>query len=460
MTIKKISLKSLSINERLGLKDYSLLHLKDFVYLKNILVDNDIVNGIKSGRTPSKFNEQYWYGEYEFLTMQDVDKSVFILNSECLEKITEFAIEEEKTLFKATKGDLIFSNAMTVGLAFEIDRDVYLNQNIFALKVDNSKYSKTFLKWYFNLVFKPNFNKVHTSKYISKEEVSKIKVPKIAIEIQNELAKKIQPIETEITHLKNSKQKPLDIINKVFGEEFGFDWEEFEKLSREKIYKIKFSQIKNTTDFRTATKFHSIKYDFLKLPIFNQHKFKDFAEFMTLGRQIQPEQFEEETDYYYLMPNAIKTNSLNDDLMKEIKLSFFDNLKHIALKYNDLVLAASGEGTIGKSAIYNSDKDAITSQFIMKIELKDKSLVEYFHYYMQSSYFLLTVEKFKKGMGNMTNIFVSQVKDFPILYDEAKQTEIVEKIKSQIDSQNLIDVQIEQKQQEINAIIENAIKTE
>jgi len=39
------------------------------------------------------------------------------------------------------------------------------------------------------------------------------------------------------------------------------------------------------------------------------------------------------------------------------------------------------------------------------------------------------------------------------------QAQIVEKIKSQIDAQNIIDQQIEAKQQQINDIIENAIKT-
>lgn len=373
---------------------------------------------------------------------------------------------EKGDIIKPLKGDILISKIRP-----------YLNK-IVLIADDEIYYTKAFIHirpkinseiFYFAIrtIFYEQLNAVSRQgkgyPTLKEDDIKSIKFSKHIIDTFNkkekEILSKIKPLTNEIKKLKSSIQKPLDIINKVFGQEFGFDWEEFEELNREKIYKIKFSQIKNTKDFRTATKFHSIKYDFLKLPIFNQNKFKDFAEFMTLGRQIQPEQFDEESEFYYLMPNAIKTNSLNDDLMKSIKFSFFDNLKHIALKYNDLVLAASGEGTIGKSAIYNSNKDAITSQFIMKIELKDKSLVEYFHYYMQSSYFLLTVEKFKKGMGNMTNIFVSQVKDFPILFDETKQAEIVEKIKTQIDSQNLINQQIEQKQQQISVIIENAIKT-
>ena len=93
----------------------------------------------------------------------------------------------------------------------------------------------------------------------------------------------------------------------------------------------------------------------------------------------------------------------------------------------------------------------------MKIELKNKELVNYFHYYMQSTFFQFTVEKFKKGMGNMTNIFVSQVKDFPVLFNKNLVSKIVDNIKKQIDEQKEIDRKIEQKQNEIKDLIQKAM---
>jgi hypothetical protein len=45
-------------------------------------------------------------------------------------------------------------------------------------------------------------------------------------------------------------------------------------------------------------------------------------------------------------------------------------------------------------------------------------------------------------------------------WDETKQAEIVEAIKTQLDEQKEIDRQIEEKQQAINKIIEDAIKHE
>ena len=293
---------------------------------------------------------------------------------------------------------------------------------------------------------------------VTSDDLLKIKIPKISLTVQNGIVEQIKPIVQEISVLKSSKTPHIDIINEVFGKEFGFDWKEFERLKRQKTYIINYSQINAAVDFRFTTKYHSTKYDFLNLPIFKRYKFGDFTKFMTLGRQIQPEFFVEESDCYYLMPSAIRNNELEENAMKCISDVFFDKFSHISLKKNDLVLAASGEGTIGKSAIYNSELNAVCSQFLMKIELTDISLVKYFHYYMLSSYFLLTVEKYKKGMGNMTNIFVSQVEKFPILFDKNKVDEIVSKIETSINAQKDIDIQIAEKRKEISRLIENAIK--
>ena len=73
-------------------------------------------------------------------------------------------------------------------------------------------------------------------------------------------------------------------------------------------------------------------------------------------------------------------------------------------------------------------------------------------------FFQYLVYTHKKGLGNNTNIFPSQIKEFPMPdWDETKQAEIIEKIKLQLDKQKIIDLQIENKQQAINKIIEDAI---
>lgn len=57
----------------------------------------------------------------------------------------------------------------------------------------------------------------------------------------------------------------------------------------------------------------------------------------------------------------------------------------------------------------------------------------------------------------MTNIFVSQLKDFPILLNEDQQ-KIVDEIKAELDKQEEIKKQIEAERNKIDEIIEQAIK--
>lgn len=470
---KKVKLSSLSNSERLGLKDYSTLQLKDFVFLKNILVNNDAANGIKSGRTPSKFNEQYWYGEYEFLTMQDVDKSVYILNKECAEKITDYAIEEEKTLFKATNGDLIFSNAMTVGLAFEIDRDVYLNQNIFAI-IDSTKYSKTFLKWYFNLVFKPNFDKVHTSKYISKEEVSKIRIPKISIEILNRLESRIQPIETEIVNLKNSKLKPLDIINQVFGDEFGFDGEFYKSFGKgmtagtqqsdakeKSIYKVAFSQIAKNYIFRISSRFHNPKTQFLNDILFSKPciKIKNIVS-EKVHRGASPN-YDVDGEIPVVKTAHLKNGFINISEDEFVSYDTYIKNERSQIFENDVLVASTGKVSLGRIDLVVTDLELVADGHISIIRVDNQKYnSQFLTYFLRSILGVFQIERDYTGATNQIELYSSEIENFDIPnFSLDKQNQIVTKIKTQIEAQNSIDQQIEQKQREINNIIETAIKS-
>ena len=153
-----IDFQELAIDPKIGLKDYSSLY-KTGIRLKNILLNKKIQTDIKSGRTPSRFIKEYWNGENEFLTMSDVDTLTFSLNPKCEDKITDYAIEKEKTLYQARENSLIVSNAMTVGLSFISDRPVFINQNVFEVNLDETKVNKKFVLWYLNLIVRPLFQK-------------------------------------------------------------------------------------------------------------------------------------------------------------------------------------------------------------------------------------------------------------------------------------------------------------
>lgn len=302
-----------------------------------------------------------------------------------------------------------------------------------------------------------------THKRVSSENILKIKIPKISISIQNELAKTIQPIENEITHLKKSKLKPLDIINQIFGEAFEFDWQAFENIKKQKAYSSSLNEFSNNIDCRMGLKFHNLagKYLHAFLSQKTTKKIKDFIiEPIILGKGVSPNDYDEDGEYYYIAMSNIKTYAFDPEDCKKVSDSYAQSNQNKRVKKDDILLARSGEGTIGKVAlIEDEDLNAIFSDFTQRIRLTNYN-IHFAYYYFRSEFFQYLVYTHKKGLGNNTNIFPSQIQEFPIPdWDNTKQTDIVEKIKTQIDAQNLIDQQIEQKQQQINSIIENAILT-
>ncbi len=304
-----------------------------------------------------------------------------------------------------------------------------------------------------------------THKRVSAENLLKIKVPKIAIEIQNDLAKSIQPIETEITNLKNSKLKPLDIINKVFGEEFGFDWEICDKYINNKFHKAKFTEIAND-EFKFDI---SLKYR----KAFEIAKNNSNINWVTLnelvivkgGKRLQKGEvvLEEETDYKYIRVDDLSREGNFDlDNIKFINEKNHLSIKNYIAEKDDILLTIVG-ATIGKCGIVPEelDKENITENFarlIIKDKVKFNPVFILYSLMSRISQFQFSEYSGKSSQGKLALFRIKKTIIPNVNYLE--QAQIVEKIKSQIDAQNIIDNQIEQKQQQINAIIENAIKTE
>ena len=129
------------------------------------------------------------------------------------------------------------------------------------------------------------------------------------------------------------------------------------------------------------------------------------------------------------------------------------------VQVNDIILARSGEGTIGKVSIIDDEElNGIFADFTMRIILTDYNPL-FAYYYFRTEYFQYLVEINKKGLGNNTNIFPSQIQEFPLLdILPEEQDRIVLEIKTELDAQEKIKAEVVQERNKIDEIIENAIK--
>lgn len=296
---------------------------------------------------------------------------------------------------------------------------------------------------------------------LNADHLTLIKIPFFDLIEQNEYLTDIEKLESEIEFLLKSKAEVEKIINQVFGEAFGFNWGEFETIKRDKSYTSSIFKFANNIDCRMGIRFHNKAGRYLQTFLEHQtnKRIKDFiAEPIVLGKSVSPSDYNEEGEYYYIAMSSIKTWAFDPENCKKVSEDYASNNLNKTVQDGDIILARSGEGTIGKVALIENDEiNGIFSDFTQRIRLTGfDSLCAY--YYFRSEFFQYLIYTHKKGLGNNTNIFPSQIKEFPIPdWDESQQAEIVEAIKIQLDEQKEIDRQIEEKQKAIKKIIEEAI---
>lgn len=279
---------------------------------------------------------------------------------------------------------------------------------------------------------------------------------------EKKILNKIEVIEDQISNINSKKRKDSEIINEIFAREFGFEYVYFEKLKKEWFYNATLFQFANNRDLRQSVKFHRKSGEFVlsQLKNITNAKIKDFlAEPIVLGTSISPTDYDEAGSYCYVSMADIKNWRFKSEDAKLVSEAYSKSNQNKTVANNDIILARSGEGTIGKVAlIEDEDINGIFADFTMRIRLKDYNPL-FAYYYFRSSYFQYLVEINKKGLGNNTNIFPSMIQEFPLIdikLDE--QQRIVDEIKLEMDKQEKIEKDIAILRREIDKIIQNTLK--
>ena len=290
------------------------------------------------------------------------------------------------------------------------------------------------------------FNKKNVDIFLEKEE-------KYNIFILN--------LENKIIFLKNKILSEEDVINEIFRKHFKFDYDNFYRLRNKKSYMTNLLKFSDNPDVRNSVKFHKEALDFVfnEIKKYSNKKIKDFLfEPMCLGKSISPEDYKEEQQYYYISMADIKKYMFDNENAKTVSEKFAKNNIEKSVKKGDILLARSGEGTIGKVAIIEKDYNGIFADFIIRIRLKENYNKEFAYYYFRSLYFQFIVETYKKGLGNNTNIFPVQIKDFPIIDIPLKEQEkIANEIKNAIEKQRKLKLEIDLYQNEIKEKLQKGV---
>lgn len=291
-----------------------------------------------------------------------------------------------------------------------------------------------------------------------KDDLLKIKIPCVEESSQNRIVIKIEQIEDKIQGYKKQIKQPQEIIDSVFAKKFGFELNEFNKLTKKNEFKIPLTKFSNNIDLRNSVNFHrdSTYYVMNVLKKITSHKLKDFIDIpIELGASISPENFSQNGDYYYISMESVKrfVIELNESQLVSNNYARM-NLKKSVRKF-DIIMTRSGVA-IGKFALIEEDIKGIFADFTMRIRLKNYN--PYFaYYYFRTSFFQHLIHTNKKGLQNQ-NIFPNQIREFPLIeLSSYEQQRIVDEIKNKLDDQELLRKEIILERTKIDGIIENSL---
>lgn len=383
--------------------------------------------------------------------------------------ITEEKAEELKN-YRIQKGDILIAISSSCGASCIYDErsdfNVTLSHYLCRIRVDDNRLNAKYLVLLLNSDFMQKyFRAVETGKSqknLSKFYIRQAPVIAPALSEQCRLLDEIRPYALKIRELEGKIKGTQSIIDEVFAREFGFAYEEFEALKKNKLFRISLSSLDGNPDLRFSAKFHRSAGAFVVRQLTNitNKRIKDFlAEPIVLGASVSPANYSDAGDYYYISMATIKDWALNLEDANLVKNCYAETKLEKTVKKNDIILARSGEGTIGKVALIDKEGlRAVFADFTMRIRLKNYN-ENFAYYYFRTVYFQYLVELYKKGLGNNTNIFPSTVQEFPIPdISLEEQNRIVKEIMSEIGRQDSIRLQIGELRNKMKEMVDAVVE--
>lgn len=343
---------------------------------------------------------------------------------------------------------------------------VMANEHIYVIRANNSIYQKFLFYLMRTELFQNQVKDFAFHKKgqpgLNTDHIKAIKIPDVPIDVQKSIIDgKVSKIEKQISSLQQELTQESSIIDNVFAKSFGFDYARFNEMKREKQHAISNSCFANNPDLRFSAKFHRSAGDYVlnELNRLTTKRIKHFlSEPIVLGASVSPSDYDNSGDYCYISMATIKTWRFDEEGANTVSNSYAESKLAKTVRKNDIILARSGEGTIGKVAlIEDEDLKGIFADFTMRIRLKDYN-AEFAYYYFRTTYFQYLIEIYKKGLGNNTNIFPIVVREFPLInISTSEQDRIVEEIHAEIAKQEKLKADISELQKQIDQIVADII---
>ena len=387
--------------------------------------------------------------------------------SNYLDKYSDYKIIENDILIGMT-GDGVF---FKTGLFNHKKSDVLLNQRvgIIRLKKGIHNCSPKFISLLFNLNEVQNQIRIvamgKTQKNVSPFDIINIRIPKITIEKQVNILKQTTPIEKDIDDLEHKSLTNLEVINSVFSTEFKVDIDRIDIINNKKMFSIPF----NVLSYRNSNFRNSLRWN--KIQEIQKELYKDVSCIDKLGNYIieskngwSPSSIEGGDGTPILGQEHINHSGTLHISPSKTTQETRKNVEDFYIKKGDFFVSRGNTVdlvALASIVVEGIEDNILFPDLYIRVRFNEERINKEYIALLFNSFFGRYYFKYVSKGKNQTMVKISaaELNDFYLpIPNKDKQTKIVNLINKKIESQKEIDKEIEAKQNEINLLIENAIK--
>jgi type I restriction enzyme S subunit len=379
---------------------------------------------INIGKTPSRNKIEYWNGNHFWLSIGDMGKSKYIINTK--EKITD----EGAKLFngKLVKPNtLLFSFKLSIGKVGIAEIPLYTNEAIASLPIkDKSKVDSIYLFYALqNLDLTGKTDRAVMGSTLNKRKLEQIKIPLPSIELQRRIAQILDKADEIIRKRKDAIALTEQLQKSIFIDMFGDPVTNPQGWEKNKLGKI--SNIQG-------------------------------------GLQVTKKRESNPLEVPYLRVANVYRDSLNLNEIKTIYVTQ-QEIDRTLLKQGDiLIVEGHGNNTeIGRSCVWdNSISNCVHQNHLIRVRVDDKIAESiYISNFLNSMGGRSQLIKLGKTTSGLNTISISNVKGIEILLPpinlQKKYVTFRQKIELQLQKQKKT---LQESENLFNSLLQRAFKGE
>ena len=469
----KIDLSNLHQDQYLRL-DVDYIEFKKNIIFNNFKFLKNYVDNFETGYpiTRNDYSEEGEETNYIHLVVRNIKNGEIDLKN-------PIYIKEHKGLSlsdsKIEEGDIVIAISANCGTSFYFDNiienyQLTLSHYLAKFKVNTKLINPRLLVYYLNSKLVQQYFRAtetgKTQKNLSKTYLRDLPVfLPTNIDKQNELLKIIESFKSKITDLEKSKQKPEDIINKIFSEEFNILISDVVSVDKTKKTNIKLSYL----SFRNNNLRESFRWN--KMQLIQEHLYKNIDCIQLLGNFIT----ETKNGWSPLsidggdgIPVLGQEHFSSDGVLKISPSKFTEetrnNIENYFIQTGDFFVSRGNTvDLVALASVVEEDinQDIIFPDLYIKIQFDEKRIDKKYLALLFNSFFGRLYFKYASKGKNQTMVKISssELYDFYLPIPEIEiQRKLVKKVEAQINAQSILDKEIEKNMDEINSIIEEAIQ--